>query len=54
MPAVTLEVLSPVNRTPAGRAELEAKRSLFALIGVPLHIEVDREEGFIAVWPSAA
>jgi Uma2 family endonuclease len=49
-PAVTVEVLSPANRTRSGRAELEAKRSLFARIGVPLHLEVDADEGFIAVW----
>lgn len=50
VPAVTIEVLSPVNREPRGRAELEAKRSLFARIGVPLHLEIDPDEGFIAVW----
>lgn len=50
VPSVTMEVLSPANRTRTGRAELEAKRSLFARIGVPLHIEVDADEGFIGVW----
>ncbi|MGH9179637.1 MAG: Uma2 family endonuclease [Acidimicrobiales bacterium] len=50
VPSVTIEVLSPKNRTRSGRAELEAKRALFGRIGVPLHVEVDREEGFIAVW----
>ena len=50
VPSVTIEVLSPKNRTRRGRAELEAKRALFGRIGVPLHVEVDREEGFIAVW----
>ncbi len=50
VPSVTLEVLSTSNRTSEGRAELEAKRSLFARIGVPLHLEVDPDEGFIAVW----
>ena len=50
VPACTVEVLSTSNRSPRGRAELEAKRSLFARIGVPLHLEVDADEGFIAVW----
>lgn len=50
VPTVTVEVLSPVNATTRGRAELEAKRSLFARIGVPLHIEIDPDDGFIAVW----
>lgn len=50
VPAVTIEVLSPVNREPTGRAELESKRSLFSRIGVPLHLEIDPDEGFIAVW----
>ena len=50
VPACTIEVLSTSNRTPWGRAELEAKRSLFGRIGVPLHLEVDPDEGFIAVW----
>ena len=50
VPAVTIEVLSPANKSGWGRRELEAKRSLFARIGVPLHIEIDPEEGFIAVW----
>ncbi|MGH9177725.1 MAG: Uma2 family endonuclease [Acidimicrobiales bacterium] len=49
-PSVTIEVLSPKNRAPSGLAELGAKRALFGRIGVPLHLEVDREEGFIAVW----
>lgn len=50
VPSVTFEILSPANRSGRGRAELEAKRSLFARIGVPLHIEVDPDNGFIAVW----
>lgn len=50
VPSVTVEVLSPANATPVGRAELEAKRSLFARIGVPLHLEIDPDDGFIAVW----
>lgn len=50
VPSVTVEVLSTSNRSTRGRAELEAKRSLFARIGVPLHLEVDPDEGFIAVW----
>lgn len=50
VPAVTVEVLSTSNRSRRGRAEVEAKRSLFARIGVPLHLEVDADEGFIAVW----
>lgn len=50
VPSVTFEILSPANHSGRGRAELEAKRSLFARIGVPLHIEVDPDDGFIAVW----
>ena len=50
VPSCTIEVLSTSNRSRRGRAELEAKRSLFARIGVPLHLEVDADEGFIAVW----
>lgn len=50
VPSVTFEVLSPANATRRGRAELEAKRSLFARIGVPLHVEIDPDNGFIAVW----
>ncbi len=50
VPAVTIEVLSPANKRGRGRRELESKRSLFARIGVPLHIEVDPEDGVIAVW----
>lgn len=50
VPSCTVEVLSTSNRSRWGRAELEAKRSLFARIGVPLHLEVDADEGFIAVW----
>lgn len=50
VPACTIEVLSTSNRSRRGRAELEAKRSLFGRIGVPLHLEVDPDEGFIAVW----
>lgn len=50
VPAVTVEVLSPANKSGRGRRELEAKRSLFARIGVPLHIEIDPEDGFVAVW----
>lgn len=50
VPSVTIEVLSPANATPRGRAELEAKRSLFARIGVPLHVEIDPDNGFVAVW----
>ena len=50
VPSVTLEVLSTSNRSRRGRAELEAKRSLFGRIGVPLHVEVDPDEGFVAVW----
>lgn len=50
VPSVTIEVLSPANVSSIGRAELEAKRSLFARIGVTLHLEVDPYAGFIAVW----
>ncbi len=50
VPTVTIEVLSPVNREPRGQAQLEGKRSLFARIGVPLHLEIDPDEGFITVW----
>ena len=50
VPSVTVEVLSTVNRTSRGRAEFEAKRSLFARIGVPLHLEIDPDDGYIAVW----
>lgn len=49
-PSVTIEVLSTANWSRRGRAELEAKRSLFARIGVPLHVEVDPDEGFVSVW----
>lgn len=52
VPAVTLEVLSPANRTGTGLARLAGKRDLFGRIGVPLHIEVDPDEAFISVWES--
>ena len=50
VPSVTIEVLSTANRSSRGRAEFEAKRALFARIGVPLHLEIDPDDGFIAVW----
>lgn len=50
VPSVTIEVLSTANRTSRGRAEFEAKRALFARIGVPLHLEIDPDDGYIAVW----
>lgn len=50
VPSVTVEVLSPANAISRGRSELETKRSLFARIGVALHIEINPDDGFIAVW----
>lgn len=50
VPACTIEVLSTSIMSRRDRAEFEAKRSRFGRIGVPLHLEVDPDEGFIAVW----
>ncbi|MHB8294451.1 MAG: Uma2 family endonuclease [Acidimicrobiales bacterium] len=49
-PRVTIEVLSAANYDQPGRGLLEAKRSLFARIGVPLHIEIDQEQGVVTTW----
>jgi hypothetical protein len=50
VPLVTVEVLSEVNRTTVGRDLLEGKRRLIGAIGVPLHVEVDPDEGVITTW----
>lgn len=52
VPAVTFEILSPKNRQVRGRRILEAKRDLLGRIGVPLHVEVDPDDGVITVWRS--
>jgi Uma2 family endonuclease len=50
VPAVTIEILSPVNRESEGRAQLEHKRELFGRLGVPTHIELDPDRGTVTVW----
>jgi hypothetical protein len=50
VPDVTFEVLSPKNRQVRGRRLLEAKRALLGRIGVPLHVEIDPDDGIITVW----
>jgi Uma2 family endonuclease len=49
-PAVTVEVLSTANDSGEGRRLLEQKRDLLGRLGVPLHIEVDPERGFLTRW----
>ena len=50
VPAVTVEVLSPANYEPEGRDLLAAKRRLLGRIGVPTHIEIDPDRGFVTTW----
>jgi Uma2 family endonuclease len=50
VPAVTVEILSSANYEEEGRALLEKKRDLLGRIGVPTHIEIDPERGFVTVW----
>jgi hypothetical protein len=45
-----MEVLSPANGDGEGRTLLLAKRLLLGRIGVPLHIEIDPDDGVITVW----
>jgi hypothetical protein len=52
VPAVTFEVLSPINRERHGRLLLESKRALLGRIGIPLHVEIDPDDGFITAWTS--
>ena len=52
VPDVTIEILSPSNRTGDGFAKLERKRQFFGKIGVPEHIELDPEAATIDVWVS--
>ncbi|MGH9114761.1 MAG: hypothetical protein ACRDWW_02930 [Acidimicrobiales bacterium] len=50
VPEVTVEILSAANYEADGRARLEQKRDLLGRIGVPTHIEIDRERGYVTVW----
>jgi Uma2 family endonuclease len=50
VPDVTVEVLSTVNHQGEGRRLLEQKRDLLGTLGVPLHIELDPERGFLTTW----
>jgi Uma2 family endonuclease len=49
-PDVTVEVLSSANYRGEGRRLLEQKRELLGRLGVPLHIELDPERGFLTTW----
>jgi len=50
VPDVTVEVLSKVNYTGVGLRLLRKKRELLGRIGVPLHLELDPERGFLTIW----
>ncbi|MGH9066751.1 MAG: Uma2 family endonuclease [Acidimicrobiales bacterium] len=50
VPDVTVEVMSRANYEAEGRAQLEHKRELLGRIGVPTHIEIDPDRGFVTVW----
>ncbi|MGH9056296.1 MAG: hypothetical protein ACRDYY_10630 [Acidimicrobiales bacterium] len=50
VPHVTVEVLSAANYETDGRAQLEQKRDLLGRVGVPTHIEIDPERGYVTVW----
>jgi hypothetical protein len=49
-PTVTIEILSSANYETEGRDALQRKRVFFGRIGVPFHLEIDPERGFITVW----
>jgi Uma2 family endonuclease len=50
VPDVTIEILSFANYGGEGREALERKRELFGRIGVPFHLEIDPERGYITLW----
>jgi Uma2 family endonuclease len=50
VPVLTLEVLSEINYEAEGRGLLAGKRALLGAIGVPTHIEIDPDNGFVTTW----
>ena len=52
VPDVTIEIVSPSNRTGEGRRLVARKRVVYGRIGVPEHLELDPNEGTIDVWVS--
>ena len=52
VPDVTIEIVSPSNRTGEGKRLVEEKRGVYGRIGIPEHLELDPNEGTIDVWVS--